>query len=114
MEDHHAAGPQMACKASKSRCRIGQEHQYVAADDRVEAPLEGHLGRIAIAKRDIAQRPRIDPSTGYRQCARSWVRPDDLTRVTDQCSGKDSDVAGAAADVQHTHSRNDPRITEES
>jgi hypothetical protein len=93
----------MAREPSDHRCRIALEQQNVTADDGVERAIERNLGRISLAKVHVAEGPGARPQLRRRQSGCGPVHPNDFSPVPDQLGRHESDVTGAAADVENPH-----------
>jgi hypothetical protein len=63
-------------------CRVRLKQQHVPTDDSIEGFLEGRLGRIAFAKRDVAERPRFGSSPGRHNRGGRSVNADDRALIT--------------------------------
>jgi hypothetical protein len=97
--------PGFACAATfaQHHRRIGLELQHIPADHRVERPLERELGRVAVAKRDVAEPARCRLCGRGPDCFGRTVNADDLAGVAHDRGGQKRDVPGAAADVEYSH-----------
>jgi hypothetical protein len=92
---------------------IRLELEDVASDDRVEALLEHQLGRVAFAKRHVAQRLLIGTASSNGERVGRSIGTDHLARLTHEVGDQECDVAGAAADVEHAHPGDDPGFDQE-
>ena len=113
MEDDDAAGLKTPGKPAQQVGWVSLKQQHVPTDDSIEESLEGHLGRIAFAKRDVAERSRLGSSTGRHNRGGRSVNADDRAFVTDQIRSQQRDVATTAAHVKDSHPGDDPGLDEE-
>jgi hypothetical protein len=113
MEYDDAAGPKAPGEPAQHVGGVGLKQQYVPTDDRIEGLPEAHLGRFALAKRDVAERSRFGSSPSRHDRSGRSVNADDRALVTGQIGSQKRDVATTAAYVKDSHSGDDPRIDEE-
>ena len=104
----------MAGKLVQHRRRIVLKLEHKAADHGVERSFEHHFGGVAREEGDVAGRLGLGPCRRGGHRLRGTVHPDDLAAGADELRGQERDLAAAAADVEHAHSRTDPGFLEES
>ena len=113
MEDDDSAGLKAPGNPAQHVGCVRLKQQHVPTDDSIEGFLEGHLGRIAFAKRDVPERPRFGASPGGHNRAGRSVNADDRAFVTRQIRSQERDVAATTAYFKYSHPRDDPGFDEE-
>jgi hypothetical protein len=113
MEDDDAAWLNAPCDPAQHVGWVSLKQQHVSTDDRIEGRLEVHLGRIAFAKRDIAEHSSFGSSPARHNRGGRSVNADDRALVADQFGGQERDVTATAAHVKYSHPGDDPGIDEE-
>ena len=113
MEDDDATRLKTLGKPAQQVSWVSLKQQHVPTDDGIEESLEGHLRRIAFAKRDVAERSRLGSPTGRQNRGGRSVNADDRAFVTDQIRSQQRNVATTGAHVEDSHSGGDPGLDEE-
>src|SRR5215468_8808971 len=103
MEDDEAAGLKVPGKLAQHVGCVSLKPQHIPTDDSIEGILEGHLDRIAFAKRDVPERPRCGSSPSRHKSGRSSVNADDGAFVTGQLRSQERDVAATTAYIKDAH-----------
>jgi hypothetical protein len=113
VEHDQSAGLKMPGKLAQHVGCISLIQQHVPTDDGIEGFLEGHLGRIAFAKRDIPDRARFRSSAGRHNSSGSSVNADDGAFITSQIGRQERDIAATAAYIKNSHPRDNAGADEE-
>jgi len=113
MEDEEAPLDKVPCEATQQRRGIGLIREYVTTDHSVEARIESHLCRIALAESNV--RKTSGSSGDCRRCDSGGGRigANHVASGADDFGREKRDFAGAAPDVEHAHTLPDSSFSEE-
>jgi hypothetical protein len=112
MKDDDAAGLKAPGKLAQHAGCVSLKQEHVPTDDSIEGFLEGYLGRIAFAKRDVpgdsasARRRATTIAAGARST-------NDRAFVAGQIRSQECDVAATAAYLKDSHPGDDASLDEE-
>jgi hypothetical protein len=113
VERDQASGPRVSCNHPEHRRGIFLKLENVATNDGIEGSLERDLARITLAEEHVPERPSGRALSRCFECCRNPVYADNLALVTHNFRGKKGNIAGASANVKHTHAGDDAGFTEE-
>jgi len=114
VKDEDTTRPDVRGQRAKRGRRVRLKHKHVAADDRIEWPIELHLGWIAPEEGYVGKTGRGCSLGRRRDRIRGAVHPDDLARFADELGRQERNVPGTGADVQYSHPGSDAAVAEEA
>ena len=113
VKSDHATRPHVLGEPAEHQRRVRLEQQDVSPDHGIEAPVEDHLRRIALAKAYVAYSagPRPFRRRSDRGC-RS-VGADHGSDFANQIGDEERGITRPTANIERVHADRDPGLTEE-
>jgi hypothetical protein len=103
----------MLDQTAQNRCDIWHVHQDVATNQGIELLAGAELCKAGLFESNITQTKCFRPGASDGQSRIRLIDPSYMARFSDEVGCQKRNVADAAADIKHTHTRSDPSFDKE-